>query len=107
MGAHVFWCLPKSGSAGYDEWLANYEDNTIIRMMSDLYTFRTAPLLAVGFTFVFLFIFFLFVCYFLKLILRLLYFGLLVGTCFGGYSFMQKGVDEDPEGFYTGVGILC
>jgi hypothetical protein len=103
----VFWCLPASGSAGYDEWFAHWEDNTMVRLMSDMYTYRQTPLVALGLTFVFILLFFIFVRLFLRLILRLLYVGLFVGTAYGGYSFMQHGHKEDPEGFYTGVAIVC
>jgi len=104
---HVFWCLPDPSRADYDDWKAQWEDNTFVRLMSDMYNYRETPLVALGLTFVFTILFFIFVRLFLKFILRVLYVGLLVGTIYGGISFMQKGKDEDPEGFYTGVAILC
>jgi len=103
----VFWCLPDSSHASYDDWKSNWEDNTFVRLMSDMYTYRQTPLVAIGLTFVFIILFFVFVRFFLKMILRLLYVGIFVGTIYGGYSFMQHGKDEDPEGYYTGVAILC
>jgi len=41
------------------------------------------------------------------LVFRVLFFGILIATIFGGYSFMKDGVEADEASYYLGVGILC
>jgi len=102
----VAWCLPTPAVAT-TSFMNQFEDYALMRYVADMYNHWTVPVYAIPMTFLFLFAFFVFVRFCLKLILRLIFWALLLAIIGGSYTFMQDGSEEDEASYYVGVGILC